>query len=107
MIEPVRAGYGERLRHHLRRELRVFRPCDELRLADFGSEVGILNHLAWHPRSWGLAIEMVAQRIPDFDAILRRGGILRGRKGHCGKVRVLMLDRKSTRLNSSHANISY
>jgi hypothetical protein len=92
MVKPVRARHDEGFHHHLRRKLRIFRPCDELRLADFGSEVGILNHLAWYPRSQGLAVEIVAQRIPDFDAILRRGGILRRRKGHCGKVRILMFD---------------
>src|SRR3712207_7259819 len=61
---------------------------------------------------------VVGERVELDGDVLARGGAVRAgrrrgrqldRDGHCGAVRgaVLVRDRKSTRLNSSHANISY
>src|SRR5437764_1333097 len=64
MIEPVRGGNRECLRHHLRRKLWIFRPGDQVRFSDYKD--GILDHFARHKCTCGLPVEMEAEGIPDF-----------------------------------------
>src|SRR2546430_8739953 len=51
--------------------------------------------------------QLLAHR-PDLVVVLLRGNVdTRLRKWRAGEVDALLLDRKSTRLNSSHSQISY
>src|SRR3712207_8278084 len=65
-------------------------------------------------RSLDIALRVLVGRVrvhPDKELVERHGGDrgqllgLEGQLGHIGQQ--ILVDRKSTRLNSSHANISY